>query len=149
MKEIPKYESYKITKLGKVYRCNRELKNAISNRGYSYVTLCKNGKRKMYYIHQLVAMTYLNHNPCGLKIIVDHIDGDKLNNNLSNLQLISNSENIKKSNWCKNPSLPKGITKTSSGNYKSYYWCKDKKKNITLGTRNTISEAKKLLTHYL
>ena len=149
MKTIPEYENYQITEDGKVYRNQRELKGGVSKRGYHYVSLSKNGKPKAFYNHQLLAITYLNHKPCGLKIVIDHIDGDKTNNNLSNIQLITNSENIRKSSWCKNKELSKGITKTSSGSYKAYYWSKDKKKNIVLGTRKTVLECKELLKNHL
>jgi hypothetical protein len=52
-----------------------------------------NGKK--YYTHQLVAITFLNHVPDGTnKIVVDHIDENKLNNKLDNLRLITNRENV-------------------------------------------------------
>lgn len=47
-------------------------------------------------IHQLVAICFLDHIPCGYKIVVDHKDNNPLNNNLSNLQLISQRENASK-----------------------------------------------------
>ena len=53
----------------------------------------KNGNKS---VHQLVAMAFLGHVPCGHKIVVDHINHDKLNNRLENLQLITNRENCSK-----------------------------------------------------
>ena len=47
-------------------------------------------------VHRLVAMAFLDHVPCGHKIVVDHIDNNPFNNHLSNLQLISNRENTTK-----------------------------------------------------
>jgi len=41
-------------------------------------------------------MAFLNHKPCGHKIVVDHIDNNKENDKLYNLQLISNRENTVK-----------------------------------------------------
>jgi alkyl hydroperoxide reductase subunit AhpF len=41
-------------------------------------------------------MAFLGHVPNGQKLVVDHIDGDKLNNNLNNLQVITNRENTSK-----------------------------------------------------
>lgn len=65
--------------------------------GYLYVSLCGNGNIKKYAIHKLVAISFLNNIPDGTnKIVVDHIDNNKLNNNLSNLQLITNRENTSK-----------------------------------------------------
>jgi hypothetical protein len=63
---------------------------------YSSVSLSKNGKHKNYSIHVLVAIAFLNHKPCGHKIHVDHIDNDKSNNILSNLQLITHRKNVSK-----------------------------------------------------
>ena len=61
--------------------------------GYLMVSLTKNNIKKLIKVHQLVAMAFLGHERCGHKIVVDHIDNDKLNNNLSNLQLITSREN--------------------------------------------------------
>ena len=46
-------------------------------------------------------MTFLNHVPCKFKIVVDHIDNNKLNNNLNNLQLLTNRENSTKDSFNK------------------------------------------------
>ena len=64
--------------------------------GYKAVTL-SNGKRKKYYIHVLIAMSFLDYNINNpFDLVVDHIDNNRLNNDLSNLQLISNRENTSK-----------------------------------------------------
>jgi CRISPR/Cas system-associated protein Cas7 (RAMP superfamily) len=55
-----------------------------------------NGKRKTREVHQLVAEAFLGHVPCGYKLVVDHIDNNKLNNRVDNLQLISQRENASK-----------------------------------------------------
>lgn len=47
-------------------------------------------------IHQIVAIEFLNHIPCGMKITVDHIDGNKKNNRVDNLQLLSTADNVRK-----------------------------------------------------
>jgi hypothetical protein len=47
-------------------------------------------------MHQLVAITFLGHNTNGHKIVVDHINGDKLNNKVENLQVITNRANLSK-----------------------------------------------------
>jgi hypothetical protein len=63
---------------------------------YIKVSLNRNGLSKTISVHKLVAIAFLNHTPCGHKLVVDHIDNDKLNNKLSNLQLISSRENCSK-----------------------------------------------------
>ena len=56
--------------------------------------------KRFYGLHQLVAMTFLDYNPCGKDVIVEHVDENKQNNNVSNLRLVSkiNILHKKKSN---------------------------------------------------
>ena len=64
---------------------------------YYGLGLYKNDKGKNMKIHILVAMAFLGHVPDGThKIVVDHNDNNRLNNHLSNLQLISHRENVSK-----------------------------------------------------
>ncbi len=110
-KDIPGYEGlYQVSNLGNVKSLSREmyngkvnftskekiLKSNIGKRGYKCLNLVKNGKLKNITIHKLVAMAFLAHNPDGFKIVVDHINNDKLDNRVENLQLISNRENCSK-----------------------------------------------------
>lgn len=71
---------------------NRKLKGSIGEHGYKYYRLSKNNAKKMFYAHRLVA-EYFIPNPNNLPV-VNHIDGDKLNNNVSNLEWSSYSSNI-------------------------------------------------------
>ena len=41
-------------------------------------------------------MAFLNHKPCGHKLIVDHIDNNSLNNNAENLQIVTSRVNTTK-----------------------------------------------------
>ena len=58
---------------------------------YKYVRLYKYGKHKKFYIHRLVAIHYID-NPEN-KSCVDHIDGIKSNNDISNLRWVTKIEN--------------------------------------------------------
>ena len=153
-KDIPNYEGmYQVSNLGnvkslerKVYSNNKLhyiqkeniLNKYISTRGYYSVTLSKNSKTKTRTIHQLVAIAFLNYKPDKTtKIVVDHIDANKLNNNLNNLQLISNRENINKD---KKRELPTGVTKENN-KYRVKIFIN--KKSEHLGMFNTIDEASK------
>jgi len=72
------------------------LKPAIDSHGYLHLNLFKNGKRKTRSIHQLVAETFLNHIPCGHKLVVNHKDFNILNNHVNNLEIVTNRENCNK-----------------------------------------------------
>ena len=100
-RDIKGYEGhYQISDLGRVksvkFGKNKILKQFNTGRGYCSVTLVKDRNKKNCCVHQLVAIAFLRHKPNGHKIVVDHIDNDKLNNNLYNLQLISHRENSSK-----------------------------------------------------
>ena len=99
-KDIPNYEgSYQVSNLGNVKslphkRCFSEkiLNPSLNIDGYLIVGLRKDNKSKTRKVHQLVAEAFLGHVPCGHAIEVDHINEDKLNNRLDNLQLLSSAE---------------------------------------------------------
>lgn len=97
-KDIIDYEGlYQVSNLGRVKSLhhNKELilKPAKWNNGYLVVSLWLNGNQKIRRIHQLVAVAFLNHTPCGLKLVINHKDFNKQNNHVSNIELISQREN--------------------------------------------------------
>ena len=99
-KDVIGYEGiYKVSSLGRVksFMFNREkiLKNIISSNGYLYVNLFKDKKSSTKYIHHILFESFHNIKSCRINVI-DHIDNNKLNNNLSNLQYITNRENSTK-----------------------------------------------------
>ena len=101
-KDIPGYEGvYQVSNLGNVrslkFNKFKVLKKSINSRGRYRVNLCKDGQKlSNCKISQLSAMAFLNHKPCGHKIVVDHIDNNKENDKLYNLQLLTSRENIVK-----------------------------------------------------
>ena len=118
-KDIKDYEGlYKVSNLGRVkslkFGKERILSAATNATGYSLVALC-NGKTKAITVHQLVAMAFLNHKPCGHKIVVDHINTIKTDNRLENLQVITHRQNCTKDK--------KGTSK-----YTGVHWCKPRNK---------------------
>ena len=69
-----------------------ELKSRMSNSGYECVTLTDDTDRRTSLgIHRLLGLAFLPHNDDQTE--VNRIDGDKNNNNLSNLEWVSHSEN--------------------------------------------------------
>ncbi len=125
-RDVPGYEGlYQVSNLGNVKslsrlvkRCGyflckeRILKNGLSKNGYYTVAL----SGKSYYVHKLVAMTFLNHKPCGYKLVIDHINDNQLDNRVENLQLVTQRENV-----CKTQGR-------YSSKYKGVNWHKDHKK---------------------
>ncbi len=91
--EIQNYSDYLIYDDGLVFSEKRNIimKTFNNNKGYEFVCLWKNGKRKCCKIHRLVAEHYVP-NPEN-KSDVDHIDGNKSNNNVSNLRWVTHQEN--------------------------------------------------------
>jgi hypothetical protein len=97
-KIIPNYEGmYEVSNLGNVKSFKgineRILKPNLSNSGYLAVVLSKKNKTKLIRIHQLVAMVFLNHIPCGHKLVVNHLDFNKKNNKLDNLEITTQRKN--------------------------------------------------------
>jgi hypothetical protein len=76
---------------GRVNR-GRILKPSVNAQGYKVVCLIQDGIRKMFKIHKLLA-TYWKPNPLGLPII-NHIDGNKLNNSITNLEWCDYGHNL-------------------------------------------------------
>ena len=91
--EIQDYPKYLIYDDGRVYNKKRKIimKPFKHKGGYEQVNLCINGKKKQFYIHRLVALHYLP--KIEGKDFVDHIDGNKSNNHISNLRWTTNIEN--------------------------------------------------------
>ena len=90
--KIKDYENYEINELGHVRRNGKIRKSFISNNGYLIIQLCKDGKIKHFLIHRLIAQTFVK-NPEN-KQYVNHIDGNRQNNLIENLEWVTKSENI-------------------------------------------------------
>lgn len=90
--KIKDYPDYSINEKGEVMnKHSKLLKPHTAGRGYYCYQLSNEKGRKNEYIHRLVAKTFIP-NPHNLPQ-VDHIDGDKSNNNVDNLRWVSNYDN--------------------------------------------------------
>lgn len=112
LRNIPGYENYKINENGEIYKNNKKLKQELKKCGYYYCGLTKDGKRKRFRVHRLVALTFID-NPNGFDI-VHHKDGNKLNNHVSNLEWTTVSTNTKLAFECGSAINKKGIEDNQS-----------------------------------
>lgn len=118
-RDITGYEGiYQISNLGRVrsldrvsidkngieYSIKGSMRKVSKSKGYSMIGLSKDNKQKMYLVHRLVAEAFLG-NPENLPI-VNHIDGNKSNSHIENLEWVSNSDNI-------NHAISTGLRKTN------------------------------------
>ena len=94
-KEIEGFDGYYISNYGRVSGVLVPiLKTHITKNGYEKIVLVGNNRTKTNLeIHRLVALAFIK-NPEN-KQTVNHIDGDKLNNNVNNLEWSTLSDNIK------------------------------------------------------
>lgn len=93
--DIEGFENYIIYSDGRVFSKYKRifLSPRMCRGGYSFVNLYQSRKMKSVKIHRLVALHFIP-NPAN-KPCVDHIDGDKSNNHVSNLRWATISENSK------------------------------------------------------
>lgn len=87
------FEEYQVNTSGVVYsKKGRPLKYSVNPRGYRMVVLCVQGKTKAFAIHTLVAKQFLGEHALE-KSQVNHIDGNKQNNVIDNLEWVTPKEN--------------------------------------------------------
>lgn len=153
IKDIKEFKDYTIDTEGNVYskRKHKYLKQTINKYGYCKVMLQKDKYKKMYSVHRLVAEAFIpNYNKLPQ---VNHIDGNKQNNHVANLEwctakhnmneavrtgLFDNCKKIQKENAVKNNLnkyyiLANEVTKKKVAQYN--------KQNNLLNTYESISEA--------
>lgn len=86
--------NYSVDIYGNVYKDSQLLHPFDNSIGYLSVRLKSNGKRINKYVHRLVWEAFNGPIPLGYEI--NHIDHNKYNNNLCNLELVTHSDNIAK-----------------------------------------------------
>lgn len=120
-KPIKDYPHLLISRTGRVWTTtyDRELHPALTNRGYLRVNLSKDKTVKRVHIHRLVAEAFIP-NPDNLPT-VDHIDGDKLNNRVENLQWLSYKDNTRKAGDLKKRAAKPVFCQETNTVYKSVH----------------------------
>ena len=100
-KDVIGYEGmYQVSNCGRIKSLKRKfvlkdviLKNGINQNGYPVINLCDNGEQKLKTIHRIVLEAFTE--PESHKNCINHIDGNKINNNINNLEWCTQKENVR------------------------------------------------------
>ena len=121
-KSIDGYDGrYEVSNLGRVrsleFRNNQTafsrtkiMKATDNGHGYLIVSLREGGGRKNHYVHRLVAEAFIP-NPDNLPVI-DHIDHNRSNNIVTNLQWMTQGDNVRRSRYLMSKAREKATTNT-------------------------------------
>ena len=101
MKAIKNFEDYFVDTDGNVYSNKKgylhKLRTHLNQCGYQTVSLRKNKKPKWITVHKLVASSFIRELDVSKDETVNHKDGNKLNNKLDNLEIITRGDNVRHS----------------------------------------------------
>ena len=130
---------FKCYKTGEVYRLNPngDFKQVGTNphesagKYYYRTTIAINNHQQEIKIHRLIALAFLGLNIENKQNIIDHIDGNGLNNNLSNLRICTQQENLR------NKKSIKGVQITPTGCFR-----------VEITTENNKRKRKDFKTHW-
>ena len=108
-KDVLNYEGvYQVSDLGRIKSVSRIKMNkgfipilkkemimtqSFETKKYLQIVLCKNSIKKTIKVHQLVAIAFLGHIPCGHKLVINHKNFIKYDNRLNNLEIVTTREN--------------------------------------------------------
>ena len=139
MKVLYYDNTYYVSDSGKIKNTKGRILGSIGNDGYVHLVVKQAGKRVNVRIHKIIWKAFNGAVPCGNEI--DHINGDKADNRIINLQLLNHRENTRKS-----------VVGVSG--FSGVSWSKSKQKwrvqisinnkRFHLGYKNSINEAKML-----
>jgi len=136
-KNIKDYERYAVSTFGNVRnnKTGRIMKAGNSGDGYLTFGLTSNNKTKTFKAHRLIADSFIP-NDDNLTV-VDHIDGNRHNNNINNLRWASNYQNMANRRTSKGEN--QGVYTRDHG----FEAClQHNNKYIYLGSYKTIEEAR-------
>lgn len=149
---IPEYEGlYKVSDRGRILRLSKwdghgryipteqEVRATDNGHGYKVVGLYKDGKRHNAYVHRLVALAFCKKGEG--KDVVNHKDHDRGNNAASNLEWVTQEENVRYSSG-----LMRKRHKSNSATGERYISLRNGRYRITIDrkeypTKATLEEA--------
>lgn len=99
-KSVPNYPNYEVSSFGRIKSLKRKgfprdkiLKKSFDKDGYHHVRLYRNKKGKMFTVHKLVTLAFIGKRNSGEQ--VNHLDGNKTNNHVTNLEYCTGIENMR------------------------------------------------------
>lgn len=133
---------YQVSNIGNVRSLLRGkiLTKFIDRDGYYRVQFFINGKQKQFYVHVLVYEAFYGDHHTEDGFVVDHKNGNKLDNRVSNFQLLKDADNLRKGRT-KKSGLPRGVYKASNGGYTA--GISNGSKRYYLGCFKNVLEAKR------
>jgi len=137
-KDIPDYENYSVSNMGRVRGPRKMLVGFISKCGYTIISISKKGITIKKLVHRLVAEAFVENSDNNN--VVDHINRNKTDNRAENLRWVSSSEN-NLNTLCKTREMF-GLRwhKRGSGYYEIRFGPKGNEKSY--GVAATLEEAK-------
>lgn len=141
---VKDYEGlYEVSDLGRVrslkFGKSKILKPGVNSARYLNVVLSKGSKKISYSVHSLVACSFLNHTPGSCSNVVNHINFNRCDNRLVNLEIIPNRENTNKKHLSSTSKYTGVSFRKDRGKWKATIFIN--KKNRFLGNFNSELEA--------
>ena len=91
---VSEYNNYQVSNIGRVRNVTTSnILTPINKKGYHCIGLYKNSGMQNYRTHALVAQEFIVKPTTYSKLMIDHIDRNKQNNQVNNLRWVSNSQN--------------------------------------------------------
>ena len=147
------FDDYEVSNLGNVRRKERrrirkdgkiglfkskKMFPSDNGRGYIQVTLTRDKQRYCKLVHRLVYESFNGSVTSSTKYSIDHLNNNRSDNRLENLQFVTHRENVSR-RWAMKRDLPTGVKKSSANSYKATARVGDKE--VAIGSFKTALEA--------